>query len=54
MYDVFDDSGNYYLTMESIVDDQNIYKAISVPDQKVMHRVWKFIWRSTVGWQLCV
>ena len=40
--------------MYSIVDYQKNYKAITVPDQKVVHRGQRFMRRSTVGCQLCV
>ena len=54
MYVACDDSVNDYLMMDSIVDYQNSDKAISLSSQKVVHRGWSFMRRSTVGWQLYV
>ena len=42
MYASCDDSENEYLMMESIVEYQNNYKAITVPNQKVLHRCRRF------------
>ena len=52
MYDACDDSGNYYLIMDSIVDYWNNDKSITVPDKNVVHRGWSFMRRSTVGWKI--
>ena len=54
MYATCDDSGNKYLVMESIVDYQKSDKAVSVSSQKVVHRGWIFMQRSTFRWQLCI
>ena len=54
MYSACDDPGYDYLIMDSIVDYQKNKKAITVPDQKVVHRGQRFMRRSTVGCQLCV
>ena len=54
MYAACDDYGNDHLMMDSIVDYQKSDKAISVTNQKVLHRGWRFMPRSTFGWQLCV
>ena len=35
------------------MDYRKNHKAVTVPDQKVVHRGQSFMWRSTVGWQLC-
>ena len=52
MYDACDDSGNYYLIMDSIVDYWNNDKAITFTDQKVFLKGWRFMWQFTVGCQL--
>ena len=52
MYDACDDSGNYYLIMDSIVDYWNNDKSITVPDKNVVHRGLSFMRRSTVGWKI--
>ena len=49
MYAACDDSGNEYLMMESIVDYRNSDKDISVCNQKMVHRGWRFMRQSTVG-----
>ena len=54
MYAACDDSGYDYLIMELIVDHRNNDKAVTVSDQKVVHRGHSFMWKYTVGWQLCV
>ena len=36
------------------MDYRNNDKAITIPDQKVVHRGRSFMRRSTVGWYLCV
>ena len=54
MYDACDDSGNEYLMMESILDYQKRYKALSVSSQKVLHRGRNFMQQSKLGWKLCV
>ena len=54
MYAACDNYGNECLMMESIVDYRNNDKAVIFPGQKVVHRGWSFMHRSTVGWQLCV
>ena len=48
MYDACDDSRNCYLMMDSIVDYQNVDKAKTFPDKKVVHRGRSFMRRSTV------
>ena len=53
MYDACDDSGNYYLIMDSIVDYWNNDKSITVPDKNVVHRGLSFMRQSTVEWRLC-
>ena len=40
--------------MNPIVDYQKNDKAITVPDQEVVHRGQSFIQKYNVGWQLCV
>ena len=50
MYSVCDNECNYYLMMELIVDYRNNYKAITVPDKKVVHRGCSFMRISIVGW----
>ena len=40
--------------MNSIVDYQKSKKALLFASQKVVHRGWSFMRRSTVGWYLCV
>ena len=40
--------------LESIVDCLKYDKAITAPDQKVVHRGWNFMRRSTAGWHVCV
>ena len=52
MYAAYDDSGNYYLMMDSIVDYQKSNKALSVSSQRLVHRGRGFMWRSTMGWHL--
>ena len=54
MYAAYDDSVNEYLMIDLIVDYRKSDKAISFSNQKVVHRGWSFVWRSTVVWQLCV
>ena len=54
MYAACDDSGNEYLIMDLIVGYQKNDKAIPVPDQKVVHIGWSFMWKYPVGWKLCV
>ena len=54
MYAAYNDYGNAYLMMESIVDYRKIDKALSVSSQKMVHRGQRFMWRPTVGWKLCV
>ena len=54
MYSTCDDSGNEYLMMDSILDYWKSNKELSVASQKVVHRGFSFMWRSTVGWQICV
>ena len=54
MYAAYDYSRNKYLMMDLIVDYHWIDKAISVSNQKVVHRGRTFMWRCTFGWQLCV
>ena len=54
MYVACDDSGNEYVMVDLIVDYRNNYKAITVPDQKVVHRGRRFMRRSNVGCQMCV
>ena len=54
MYASFDDSGNKYLMMDSIVEYQKSDKALSVYSQKMVHRGRGFMRRSTVGWHICV
>ena len=54
MYAAYDDSGNWYLILELIVNYWKHYKAIKVPNKKVVHRGQSFIWQSTVVWNLCV
>ena len=49
-----DYSRNEYLIMELIVDYRKNYKAITVPDQKVVHRSWSFMQQPTIVWQLYV
>ena len=49
MYATFDDSVNWYLMMGSIVYYCKNDKSVTVPDQKVVHIVWGFMHRSTVG-----
>ena len=53
MYTAFDDSGNEYLMMDSIVDYWNNDKALSFSSQKMVHSGRIFMQRSTVGWQIC-
>ena len=52
MYASCDVFGNKYLMMDLIVYYRKYYRAITVPDQKVVHIGWSFMWRSTVVWQL--
>ena len=54
MYAACDYSGNRYLKMDLIVDYRKSNKAISVTNQKGVHRGHSFMQRSTVRWQLCV
>ena len=54
MYAACDDSGNEYLVMGLIVDYQKSDKAISVSNQKVVHRGQNFTRQYTIGWQICV
>ena len=54
MYAACDDSGNEYLMIDSIVEYLKGDNSISASIQKVVHRGWSFIQRSTVGWQICV
>ena len=54
MYAACDDSGNEYLMIDSIVEYQKSDKALSVASQKVVHRDWSFMRRSTAGWHICV
>ena len=54
LYAAWDDSGNEYPMMESIVDYQKSKKALSVAIQKVVQIGQSFMWGSTVGWQICI
>ena len=54
MYAKFYDSRNEYMMMDYIVDYRNRTKDISVSNQKMVHRGWIIMRRSTVRWQLCV
>ena len=49
-----DDSGNDYLMMDSIMDYWKSDKALSVASHNLVQRGQIFMWRSIVGWQLCV
>ena len=49
MYAACDDDGNYYLMMDSILDYRNKYKAVTIADQKVLHRGQNYMRKSTVG-----
>ena len=40
--------------LESIVDYLKYDKAITAPDQKVVHIGWSFMRQSTIGWKLWV
>ena len=51
---MYDDYGNDYMMTDSIVDYRKSDKAISVSNQKVVHRGWSFMRRSTIGWKICV
>ena len=54
MYNSCDASGNEYLMMDSIVDYHKSDEAISVSNQKLVHKCWSFMQRSTVIWHICV
>ena len=54
MYAACDESGNDYLTMDSIVYYLKIDKTISVFNQKVVHRSRILMRKYTSGWQICV
>ena len=50
IYYACDGYGNDYLMMDLIEDYQKSNTALSVSSQKVVHRVWSFVRRSTMGW----
>ena len=54
MYASCDDDGNEYLLLDSIVDHRKNDKAISIADQKIVHKGRQSIRRTTAGWQLCI
>ena len=54
IYAAFDDDGNEYLMMDSIVEYQKKNKAVTITDHKVFHIGWNYMQRSTAVWQLCV
>ena len=54
MYVVCDDDRNKYLMIDSIVDYSKNNKAVTIANQKVLHRGQNPMRWSTVGWQLCL
>ena len=45
MYTACNNSESEYIIMELIVDYRKNDKSMMVPDQKVLHRGWSFMWK---------
>ena len=54
MYAACNDDGNEYLLMDSIVAYCKNGKSQSLAGQKIVHRGWNSMRRSTAGWQICM
>ena len=54
MFAQCDEEGNDLLLLESMVDYRKSEKALSIKDQKIVHRGRPSLRRTTVGWQICV